>query len=67
MLAQAENLEGWLLLPSNDHAVYNIAKNKKTLSEFFSIITDDFEVINKIYHKWLLLDIAPKAGILIPH
>ncbi len=66
MLAQAENLKGWLLLPSNDHAVYNIAKNKKTLSEFFRIITDDFEVINKIYHKCLLLDIAQKAGIPIP-
>ncbi len=65
-LAIAENLYDWVLLPSNDHAVYIIAKNKKELSEYYRVITENFDVISKIYNKRALLGIALKAKISIP-
>jgi len=65
-LQRAEGLQDWLLLPSNDHAVYSIAKNKHTLGKYFKIITEDIEVIDKIYNKRELLQLALRAGIPIP-
>ena len=63
---KAFNLENWLLLPSNDHAVYNISKNKNILGQYYKIITDDFEVVENIYNKRKLLQIAERVGIPIP-
>jgi len=65
-LARTENLQGWLLLPSNDHAVYNISKHKDALGEHYSIITEDIGVIEKIYNKRTLLEIATRISIPIP-
>lgn len=65
-LHRAFDLQNWLLLPSNDHAVHTIARNKVRLSECFKIITEDLDVINSIYNKRKLLEIAERAGIPIP-
>ena len=65
-LNKAFNLTNWLLLPSNDHAVYNISLHKGTLSQYYKIITEDIEIIENIYNKRKLLQIADKAGIPIP-
>ncbi len=65
-LHQAFDLQDWLLLPSNDHAVHTIARNKAKLSKCFKVITEDLDVIEKIYNKRKLLDIARQAGIPIP-
>ena len=65
-LDKAFNLTNWLLLPSNDHAVYNISLHKDTLSRYYKIITEDIEIIENIYNKRKLLQIADKAGIPIP-
>ena len=65
-LNKAFNLTNWLLLPSNDHAVYNISLHKNTLSQYYKIITEDIAVINNIYNKRKLLKIAEQAGIPIP-
>jgi predicted ATP-grasp superfamily ATP-dependent carboligase len=65
-LHHAFNLQDWLLLPSNDHAVHTIARNKDRLSKCFKVITEDLDVIEKIYNKRKLLEIADKAGIPIP-
>ena len=65
-LAQKEKIKDWLLLPSNDHAVFTIARNKQRLAEYFKIITDDLAIINKIYDKSNLLSIAEKVGVPIP-
>jgi D-aspartate ligase len=65
-LHRAENLQDWLLLPSNDHAVFSISKHKDILSKYFKVITEDLDVIDKIYNKRNLLRIAENAGIPIP-
>ncbi len=60
------HLQDWLLLPSNDHAVYTIARNKTKLGECYNIITEDVSVIDKIYNKRELLKLALAAEIPIP-
>jgi len=65
-LQRALNLQDWLLLPSNDHAVHTIARNKERLGQCFKIITEDLDVIERIYNKRKLLKIAQEAGIPIP-
>jgi len=65
-LAKRENLYGWVLIPSNDHAVYVIAKNKFLLETFYKIPTSDLSIIDNIYDKTKLLKIAENAGIHIP-
>lgn len=65
-LHKAFNLQDWLLLPSNDHAVHTIARNKDRLGKCYKVITEDLDVIDNIYNKRNLLEIANKAGIPIP-
>lgn len=65
-LHKAFNLQDWLLLPSNDHAVHTIARNKDRLSKCYKVITEDLDVIDNIYNKRKLLEIAERAGIPIP-
>ncbi len=65
-LAQSEGLEGWLLLPSNDHAVHTIARNREALGDVFRLITPGKDIIDLIYDKKNLLDIATRLGVSIP-
>ena len=65
-LARKEGLEGWLLLPSNDHAVYTIARNRNTLDSVFRLITPGTDIIDLIYDKKNLLDTAKELGVDIP-
>ncbi len=65
-LAESEELSGWSLLPSNDHAVITISKNKKRLEEYYKVITPDKDIIKNIYDKALLLKIAQSSGLQIP-
>lgn len=65
-LSSKESIKDWLLLPSNDHAVYNIAKNKKILQEHYKIITPDINIVENIYDKKKLLGAGINCGIPIP-
>lgn len=65
-LANREKIKDWLLLPSNDHAVFTIARNKEKLSQYFKLITDDLNIISKIYDKSNLLKIAKSVDVPIP-
>ena len=65
-LHKSEDVQGWLLLPSNDHAVYNIAKSKPQLQELYTIITEDLKIIEQIYNKRTLLKLAESIGVAIP-
>jgi len=65
-LGKAFNLKDWLLLPSNDHAVHTIARHKKRLAERYKVITEDLDMIEKIYNKKELLLFAQAADIPIP-
>ncbi len=65
-LAEAHNLKDWLLLPSNDHAVHTLSRNKDRLQDYFKIITPDIDIIENIYDKSRLLALAQSLGVPIP-
>lgn len=65
-LSEKHKLNKWLLLPSNDHAVYAISKNKEKLNQYFKIITEDLKTVLKIYNKVELLKIAQEIGVNYP-
>ena len=64
--AERERIDGWLLLPSNDHAVYNIAKHAQLLRTKYRLITPDIDIIDKIYNKQTLITTAGKCGVPVP-
>lgn len=65
-LSEKHNLKNWLILPSNDHLVYNIAKNKEKIGYYFKLITEDLTTISKIYNKVELLKISGEIGVDYP-
>jgi predicted ATP-grasp superfamily ATP-dependent carboligase len=65
-LAIKENIKDWLLIPSNDHAVVAIAKNKEILSDFYRFVVSDLSIIEKIYDKGNLLAVAKKVNVPFP-
>lgn len=65
-LAKKEQITGWVLLPSNDHAVVTISRNKEKLSRYYKVITPSFDIIENIFDKSRLLKVAERAGIPIP-
>jgi predicted ATP-grasp superfamily ATP-dependent carboligase len=65
-LAIKENIRGWVLIPSNDHAVYTISKFKQKLEEYYKVITPGLNIVERIYDKVLLLELARQFGVPIP-
>lgn len=65
-LHQKHDLDGWLLLPSNDHAVSTLSRNKTLLSQHFKVISPEAEIFNNIYNKENLLRLSESIGVPIP-
>jgi len=65
-IAKRENLNGWVMIPSNDHIVINLAKNKARLEQYYKVITSELPVIENIYDKAALLKIASHQNIPVP-
>lgn len=65
-LAKEEKLNGWVLIPSNDHAVHTIAKHMKILKEYYKVTISELAIIDNIYDKVRLLDVAQQHNIPIP-
>lgn len=65
-LAKKEKLDGWILLPSNDHAVITLSRNRKKLEEYYKMLVPEFERIEQIYNKVNLLKISSELGVPIP-
>ncbi len=65
-LGAEKNLKGWILLPSNDHAVYSISKHLNRILSIFKTTIPDLTTINNIYNKANLLAIASKVEVPIP-
>lgn len=65
-LAQKEDLKGWTLIPSNDHAVYSLSLKKKELEQYYKVSAPDFDIVENTYDKVKLLEKARKCGIPIP-
>jgi len=65
-LAKDENLNGWVLIPSNDHAVITLSRNQKKLEEHYKMLVPEFNIIEQIYNKVNLLNVASELGIPVP-
>lgn len=65
-IAKKYNLFGFVLMPTNDAAVYVLSKNKSLLEEYYKIPTPDYQVVNFVYNKKLTCSLAEKNGIPIP-
>ena len=65
-LAEKEKIQDWLILPSNDHAVYSLSKHKEKLEKYFKIITPNLDIVDNIYNKINLINIASSLGIPTP-
>lgn len=65
-LAESKNLRDAILIPTNDYTVSILSQNKDRLSEYYKIPLPHWEVINRVFDKRQLLEIAEKNGIPIP-
>src|SRR6056297_2905832 len=65
-LAKKENIEDWVLIPSNDHAVYTISKHKEKLEQYYKVITPGLDIIERIYDKMQLINLAKQNNIPVP-
>lgn len=65
-LAQKEQIQDWVLIPSNDHAVMTLSKHKSGLEKYYKVITPSWGIIQNIYDKSRLLNIAESVGVPIP-
>ena len=65
-LALKEGIRDWVLLPSNDHAVYNISGNIERLQEYYKIISPEPEILESIYNKELLIKLCKSINVPVP-
>ena len=65
-LVNKEQIEGWILIPTNDAWVYVLSKHKETLEEYYSVSTPCWDIVKLAYDKKLTYSIAEKNDILIP-
>lgn len=65
-VGKKEHLEGWALIPSNDHIVENLSKSKIRLDPYYKTIAPDEEVLDNVVNKKNLLSFAEKCGTPIP-
>jgi predicted ATP-grasp superfamily ATP-dependent carboligase len=65
-LAVSEDIREWALVPSNDHAVFNISKNIEKLKNYYKIITPDPEILEAIYNKESLIKLCRSIDIPVP-
>lgn len=64
--ARRHAVTGWILIPTNDRAVYLLSRNREALSEFYQVAVPAFEVLQFSYDKQKTYDVAKNAGIPVP-
>lgn len=65
-LAISTKINGWVVFPTNDAAVYAVSTRKKKLEEYFRIPTPEWDVTKNAYNKKLTYAIARRCGIPVP-
>lgn len=65
-LARKEEVKDWVLIPSNDHAVYTISKHKERLEQYYKVITPGLDIIDRIYDKLQLIELAKEVDVPVP-
>ncbi|MCE1189602.1 MAG: hypothetical protein LWX56_10735 [Ignavibacteria bacterium] len=65
-LARKENLQGWVLIPSNDHAVFTISRNAARIREYYKTVAPDMQQLETISNKGNLIEMAIENGVPAP-
>ena len=65
-LTTKENIDGWIIFPNSDEAVYVLSRYKEILEDYYRIPTPDWEIIKNVYDKEKTYRAAEKYGIPIP-
>ena len=65
-VAKKYGLKDWLLLPTNDHQVENLSKNRETLQDYYKFLVPAESDLYHIINKKNLLEIAKTCGTNIP-
>jgi predicted ATP-grasp superfamily ATP-dependent carboligase len=65
-LAKNEKIEGWVIFPNSDEAVYVLSRYKEILEKFYRVPTPRWEVIQNVYMKKETYRVAEENGIPVP-
>ena len=65
-LGTDNNLRDWLIIPSNDYAVLNIARNLLKLAPFYTTFSSDIKILEQIIDKSVLAALAINCDVPIP-
>lgn len=65
-LAVREKMKGWILLPSNDHAVITLSRNQNRLNSYYKMLVPSYDKLEIIYNKSNLLHLAIESDIAVP-
>lgn len=65
-LAKKRGVEGWILMPTNDAAVYTLSRHKEILEGYYRVSTPCWDVVKYAYNKKLTYQVAEKIGIPNP-
>ena len=65
-LAKKENINGWVIFPNSDEAVYVLSRYKDILEKYYRVPTPCWGVIKNVYIKKETYQVAEKNGIPIP-
>jgi len=65
-LSVKDNLQDWMVIPTNDRHVKELSQNKPELEKYFKVCVDCWENIEKCYNKKLTYELAQQQNIPIP-
>jgi predicted ATP-grasp superfamily ATP-dependent carboligase len=65
-LAEEQQFSGWMIFPSNDHAVITLARHRDRLAQHYRIMGPDQETARRIYDKLELMSIAALVNVPVP-
>lgn len=66
-LSEKEKLDGWILIPSNDHIVENLSRHKETIGKHYRMLVPSESELYRIINKLRLLELARGCGVPIPN
>jgi len=65
-LADENNLQDWVIYPTDDEAVFFFSRNKDSLAAYYRITTPAWDTTRYAYNKKLTYQLATDLGIPIP-
>ncbi|HZD60847.1 MAG TPA: ATP-grasp domain-containing protein [Anaerolineae bacterium] len=65
-LAWQERLNGWVIYPTNDEAVYFLAKNRDKIGQFFQVSVPEWDIVELFYDKRKTTEIAKRLNVPMP-